>query len=241
MRPPWFGDLEELPTRYYVVGMRRSRDGTVRAAAAVVLLVATTHHLVTAFSPSSSQRTSTLHYSSKDIPRVCRFGSDSRHVSGRMAARSPRPGLALSIKSPWRTVVDAEEKTAATASANGGENSSPADSLFRFFDGTSNDNNDINQSTKNQIVGDNNKNKKGPLGFLKRDVSPLAVDDEWAFSLKSVESSAPPSSSRMQKSDESDNDATGEDVAIMAGVGIVIAAAVTAATALGLGVVDDFR
>lgn len=42
-------------------------------------------------------------------------------------------------------------------------------------------------------------------------------------------------------SDESDNDATGEDVAIMAGVGIVVAAAVTAATALGLGVVDDFR
>ena len=159
-----------------------------------------------------------------------------------MAARSPRPDLALSIKSPWRTVVDAEEKTAATASANGGENSSPADGLFRFFDGTSNDNNDNNQSTKNQIVGNNNKNKKGPLGFLKRDVSPLAVDDEWAFSLKSVESSAPPSSSRMQMmSDESDNDSTGEDVAMMAGVGIVIATAVAVATALGLGVVDDFR
>ena len=157
-----------------------------------------------------------------------------------MAARSPRPDLTLNIKSPWRTVVDAEDKTSDSANVDG--NSSPADSLLRIFDGTSNDNNDNNQSTKNQIVGDNNKNKKGPLGFLKRDVSPLAMDDEWAFSLKTAESSsASSSSSRMQMSDESDNDATGEDVAIMAGVGIVVAAAVTAATALGLGVVDDFR
>ena len=139
--------------------------------------------------------------------------------------------------------MDAEEKTAATASASSGENSSPADGLLRFFDGTPNDNNNGNQSTKNQIESEiNNKNKKGPLGFLKRDVSPLAVDDEWAFSLKSVESSAPPSSSRMQMmSDESDNDSTGEDVAMMAGVGVVIATAVAVATALGLGVVDDFR
>ena len=140
--------------------------------------------------------------------------------------------------------MDAEEKTAATASASSGENSSPADGLLRFFDGTSNDNNNGNQSTKNQIESEiNNKNKKGPLGFLKRDVSPLAVDDEWAFSLKSVESSsAPSSSSRMQMmSDESDNDSTGEDVAVLAGVGIMIATAVAVATALGLGVVDDFR
>lgn len=133
--------------------------------------------------------------------------------------------------------MDAEEKTAAA------ENSSPADGLLRFFDGTSNDNNSGNQSTKNQIEGDKNSKKNGPLGFLKRDVSPLAVDDEWAFSLKSVESSsAPSSSSRMQMmSDESDNDSTGEDVAMLAGVGIMIATAVAAATALGLGVVDDFR
>ena len=225
----------------YAVGMRRSRDGTARAAAAVVLLVATTHHLASAFSPASYQRTST-YYSSKDIPRLRQFVSDSRHANGRMAARPPRPDhLALNMKSPWRTAVDAEEKTAATASANGGENSSPPDGLLRFFDGASNDNNDGNQRTKNQIDDDNNK-KKGPLGFLKRDVSPLAVDDEWAFSLKSVESSsAPTSSSRVQMRDESDNDSTGEDVAMMAGVGIAIAMAVAAATALGLGVVDDFR
>ena len=137
-------------------------------------------------------------------------------------------------------MVDAEEKSSDSANVDG--NSSPADSLLRIFDGTSNDNNDDNKSTKNQ-PGSDSRNKKGPLGFLKRDVSPLAMDDEWAFSLKTAESSssASSSSSRMRMSDESDNDSTGEDVAMMAGVGIVIAAAVAAATALGLGVVDDFR
>lgn len=142
--------------------MRRSRDGTVRAAAAVVLLVATTHHLATAFSPSSSQRTSTLH-SSKDIPRVCRFGSDSRHVSGRMAARSPRPDLTLNIKSPWRTVVDAEDKTSDSANVDG--NSSPADSLLRIFDGTSNDNNGNNQSTKIKSSAITTKTRRAHWAF----------------------------------------------------------------------------
>jgi hypothetical protein len=208
-------------------------------AAAVVLLVTTAPHLASAFSPSSSQRISTC--CSSDITQTRRLGSGNRQDHGRLRARFPRPDISLNIKSPWRTAADAEEKTATatTAASEDGGDSSPANSLLRFFDGTSSDNDDDTQIRNGQL---DDNNKKGPLGFLKRDVSPLAMDDEWAFSLKSADSeSASPSSSQMQKSGGGNDDSAGGDVAIMAGAGIIVATAVVAVTALGLGVVDNFR
>ena len=200
--------------------MRRPRSGSYRVAAAVALLVATTkHELVSAFSSIS---TCSLPVAAADIARV----------RGRFCARSARPGFALNSKSQWRSAIDAEEKTAATSLPNGAANN-----FLRFFDGTSSDNEDGNRKSNDES---NSDTAKGPLGFLKRDVSPLAIDEEWTFSLNSVDS-APSSASPMRRSETGENDSTGEDVAMMAGAGITVALAVVAVTALGLGLVDDFR
>mmetsp|Transcript_21903 Transcript_21903/g.62848 ORF Transcript_21903/g.62848 Transcript_21903/m.62848 type:complete len:233 (+) Transcript_21903:36-734(+) len=213
------------------LAMRRPRNGSYRVAAAVALLVATTQHqLASAF---CSRTVICSSPGAADITRVRRFGSENRRYNDRFCARSTRPAHALNIKSPQRTVIDAEEKTATTAPANG--DSPPANSFLRFFDGTSSDNNDGNQNSNGES---NTDNTKGPLGFLKRDVSPLAIDEEWTFSLNSADSSA---ASQMQRSETGDNDSTEEDVAMMAGAGIFVALVVAAVTALGLGVVDDFR
>ena len=212
-----------------VLAMRRPRSGSYRVAAAVALLVTTTkHELASAFSSIS---TCSLPVA-VDIARVRRSRSENhnRRDDGRFCARSARPGFALSSKSQWRTAIDAEEKTAATNLPNG-----TADNFPRFFDGTSSDNEDDNQKSNDES---NSDTAKGPLGFLKRDVSPLAIDEEWTFSLNSVDS-APSSASRISETGE--NDSTGEDVAMMAGAGIAVALAAVAVTALGLGLVDDFR
>ena len=218
-------------TRSKVLAMRRPRSGSYRVAAAVAFLVATTkHELASAFSSIS---TCSLPVA-VDIARVRRSRSENhnRRDDGRFRARSARPGFALSSKSQWRTAIDAEEKTAATNLPNGAANN-----FLRFFDGTSSDNEDGNQKSNDES---NSDTAKGPLGFLKRDVSPLAIDEEWTFSLNSVDS-APSSASKMRISETGDNDSTGEDVAMMAGAGITVALAVVTVVALGLGLVDDFR
>lgn len=210
-----------------VLAMRRPRSGSYRVAAAVALLVTTTkHELASAFSSIS---TCSLRVPvAADIARVRRSRSENhyRRDDGRF-------GLALNSKSQWRTAIDAEEKTAATAATN--LPNGAADNFPRFFDGTSSDNEDDNQKSNDES---NSDTAKGPLGFLKRDVSPLAIDEEWTFSLNSVDS-APSSASRISETGE--NDSTGEDVAMMAGAGIAVALAAVAVTALGLGLVDDFR
>lgn len=129
----------------------------------------------------------------------------------------------LYSKSPWRR-SDVEEKAMATATTSNGENRQGG--LLRFFDDktSSNDDQNKNGNTPPESV------EKGPLGFLQKDVSPLAMDDEWAFSLDSLDAST------QGQGDD------GSSVAMMAGAGLVVVAlAVAGFTALGMGVLDNFR
>lgn len=150
-------------------------------------------------------------------------------------------GGRLYIKSPWRTrdaEEEAKEASSATAETNG-ETSGPFPSgggLLKFFDdnASSNDGGDNDESNNKATTAAPASAKKGPLGFLRGDMSPLAMDDEWAFSLDSDEVSA--AKARGGKDDD-----TGEEVAMMAGAGLVVALLVAGVTVLGMGALDNFR
>ena len=147
----------------------------------------------------------------------------------------------LHIKSPWRT-SDVEEKAKGASPAavkTNGENGGPSSSggLLRFFDDNASSNDGGgggDQSSSKVKTTASASAKKGPLGFLRGDMSPLAMDDEWAFSLNSEDVSA-------AKARGGDDDDTGEEVAMMAGAGLVVALLVAGVTVLGMGAMENFR
>jgi hypothetical protein len=101
--------------------------------------------------------------------------------------------------------------------------------LLHFFDDSTSSNDGGDQNNKQVAT-----TKNGPLDFLTGDMSPLAMDDEWAFSLDSDDISA-------AQSQGGDGEDMGKDVAMMAGAGLVAASVVAGLAVLAMGALDNSR
>jgi len=190
----------------------------IRAAAVAALLIKSAG--TQAFIPPRSVNDAPFASASRLLPTTAKTTNSHYERRGR--------GGRLFIKSPWRTTgVEEEAKGASAAGKTNGE-TGPSRGLLQFFD-DSTSSNDGGDQQNNQVT----TTKNGPLDFLTGDMSPLAMDDEWAFSLDSDDVSA-------AQSQGGDGEDTGKDVAMMAGAGLVAASVIAGIALLGMGALDNF-
>ena len=188
----------------------------IRAAAVAALLIMSAG--TQAFIPPRSVNDATSASASHLLRTTAKTTYERRGRGGR-----------LLIKSPWRTTdVEEEARGASTAAKTNGE-TGPSRGLLHFFDDSTSSNDGGDQNNKQVAT-----TKNGPLDFLTGDMSPLAMDDEWAFSLDSDDISA-------AQSQGGDGEDMGKDVAMMAGAGLVAASVVAGLAVLAMGALDNSR